>query len=89
VGAGMGSAAVATPLKSAVCLPEGVNRAERRRGESREDARMAGDGLGNSLAAAQSCSDESLYTAAQGGHREARRVLQAIGRTPPGSCTVV
>jgi hypothetical protein len=47
----------------------------------------------DALAAAQPGADELICTGAvglgAGGQREARRVLQAIGRTPPGSWTVV
>jgi len=70
-----------------------VDRAERWRGERDEDARVFCDGGGDALAASEPGADELVgvgrYTSAQGGQREARRVLQAIGRTPPGSWTVV
>ena len=54
----LGVAAGAARQHGLAAHPAGVHRAERRRGESGEHARVRGDGLGDALAAGQSGPDE-------------------------------
>ena len=93
VWAGPGSASGAAAQDAAVSFPAGMDRAEGGGGEGEECGRVRGDGGGDALAAGEPGADELVGVGAVGLSARralvARRVLQAIGRTPPGSWAVV
>src|ERR1019366_3537786 len=68
-----------TSQDAAVFLAAGVDRAEGRRGQGGEDARVLGDGRGDSLAAAQSGADELVGIGA---------VDLGTGRAPGGAASL-
>src|SRR5438046_1985012 len=76
MGAGSAASAGLAAQDSAVLLPAGVDRSERRRGGGDEDARMGCDGGGDALAASQPGADQLVGV---------RTVDLGAGRTSGGA----